>query len=235
MNAENVVSRSDWLKARMALLEKEKNFMRQRDALSAERRRLPWVLVDKDYVFHSAQGNCSLAALFGNKSQLIVQHFMFGEDWNEGCPSCSFWADGFNGTSVHFAHRDATFIAVSNAPYAQIDSYKKRMGWQFDWVSCHGSGFNHDYRVSFEKSDIESGSIDYNYRQAPISMNELPGISIFIKDATGQIFHTYSCYSRGLDNMNVVYQYLDLLPKGRDEDSLDFTMAWVRRHDQYGD
>lgn len=178
-------------------------------------------------------GEQTLAELFGGKNQLIVQHFMLGEDWEEGCPSCSFWADGFNGTTTHLAQRDAMFVAVSNAPLAKIETYRNRMGWSFDWVSCHGSTFNQDYQASFSAEDMSTGRMQYNYRETSFPVSEAPAISIFAKDGGGQVFHTYSCYSRGLDNMNVAYQYLDLLPKGRDEDSLPHPMAWVKRHDQY--
>ena len=172
------------------------------------------------------------------KSQLIVQHFMFGEDWDEGCPSCSFWADGFDGTTVHMIQRDAAFAAVSNAPYAKLAAYKVRMGWSFEWISAEGSTFSRDFGVTFAKEDVDRGSAVYNYR--PISTGaasgpvlELPGVSVFVRNKGGEIFHTYSCFARGLDNLNVAYQYIDLLPKGRDEDGLSFSMAWVRRHDAY--
>ncbi len=233
MNNAAVVSRDEWLELRNKLLTEEKEFTRRRDELSEARRQLPWVKVEQHYLFHNAGGELNLSAIFGDKSQLIVQHFMLGHDWQEGCPSCSFWADGFEGTTMHLAARDTAFVAISNAPYAVIANYKKRMGWTFDWLSSHGSSFNYDYHVSFSQSQIDSGSVEYNYRNSPISMNELPGISVFAKDESGQVFHTYSCYARGLDNMNVVYQYLDLLPKGRDEVDLKFPMAWVQRHDTY--
>ena len=228
----NIVSRQEWLVARKELLASEKAFVASRDALSAQRRELPWVAVDETYTFHGPDGQQSLADLFKGKSQLIVQHFMFGEDWTEGCPSCSFWADGFNGTTIHMEHRDTAFVAVSSAPYKKLHAFKQRMGWSFDWVSTHGSDFNLNHQVTFNAEQIESGSVNYNYRDVPLNMEELPGISVFVK-SEATIFHTYSCYSRGLDPMNVVYQYLDLLPKGRDEQRLEFPMAWVRRHDQY--
>jgi len=233
MNRPKIVTRSQWLQSRQALLAKEKQFMQQRDELSAARRQLPWVKVDQDYWFENSDGKHALADLFYDKAQLIVQHFMFSEDWDEGCPSCSLWADGFNGAVTHLGARNAHFIAVSNTPYNKIAAYKKRMGWGFDWLSCFGGTFNHDYHVSFTKAQVESGKIHYNYRESAFAATELPGISVFAKDAEGQIYHTYSTYSRGLDNVNVAYQLLDLLPEGRNEDELDFTMAWVRRHDQY--
>jgi len=234
MKAPAVATRDEWLAARKELLAEEKAFMRQRDTLSAKRRQLPWVKVEKNYTFQGLNGERTLAELFGDKSQLIVQHFMFGEDWDQGCPSCSFWADGYNGITTHMAHRDAAFVAVSNAPYPQIDAYKRRMGWTFDWFSSHGSSFNYDYHVSFTKEQLESGSADYNFGKS-FGGEEAPGTSIFAKDDANNVYHTYSCYGRGLDNMNAAYQYLDLLPKGRDEDELQFPMAWVRRHDQYED
>ena len=233
MTQANVASREEWLAARQELLEQEKAFLRQRDALSEQRRQLPWVKVEEDYTFDTDDGPRSLADLFGDKSQLIVQHFMLGEDWEAGCPSCSFWADGFDGTTVHLENRDAAFVAVSNASMAKINAYKKRMGWSFDWVSCHGSTFNHDYQASFTPEQMAADTLYYNFRETTFPASEAPGISIFAKDDSGQVYHTYSCYSRGLDNMNVAYQYLDLLPKGRDEGDLPHAMAWVQRHDQY--
>jgi len=233
MNSPKIVPREEWLKSRQELLSKEKQFMLQRDELSAARRQLPWVKVEEDYLFEDSDGQHRLLDLFRDKRQLIVQHFMFGEDWDEGCPSCSLWADGFNDAVTHLGARNAHFIAVSNTQYSKIATYKKRMGWNFDWLSCLGSRFNTDYQVSFTPAQIDSGKAEYNYRESAISMDELPGISVFTKDSTGQIYHTYSSYARGLDNLNVTYQLLDLLPEGRDEDALDFTMAWVRRRDQY--
>ncbi len=233
MNAPEIANRDQWLAARKALLAEEKAFQRKRDELSAMRRALPWVTVKEGYRFAGPDGEMALGDLFGDKSQLIVQHFMLGASWEEGCPSCSFWADGFNGTTDHMAHRDAAFVAVSNAPFSKIEAYKKRMGWNFDWVSCHGSKFNHDYHASFTPAEMQGGKIEYNYRKTTFPSEEAPAISIFARDDAGHLYHTYSCYSRGLDNMNVTYQYLDLLPKGRDEDQLAHPMAWVKRHDQY--
>ncbi len=249
MPPQAVVNRKEWIKARKALLDREKSFMRERDALSTARRQLPWVKVDSEYLFEDENGKHTLTDLFKDNSQLIVNHFMFGEGWDEGCPSCSMWADSFNGAVEHLQARDAGFIAVSSAPYTSIAAYKKRMGWNFPWLSCNvhdqrnssennpgnsqGHNFNHDYHVSFTQEEVDAGKIYYNYRDSAYAARELPGVSVFIKDETGQIFHTYSTYSRGLDNLNTTYQLLDLLPKGRDEDELDFTMAWVRRHDQY--
>jgi len=227
------VSRQNWLAARKKLLAKEKEFMQLRDELSQSRRELPWVKVEKTYHLECSDGIHSLSDLFCGCSQLIVHHFMMGEDWEEGCPSCSMWADGFNGNSAHFSARDAAFAVVSTASPTNIQSYKQRMGWAFQWYSSHNSDFNNDYQVSFTEDQIAGGSCEYNYRTTDNRMAELPGVSVFARDSQGAIYHTYSTYARGLDNLNIVYQYLDLLPKGRDESELEFTMAWVRRHDQY--
>jgi predicted dithiol-disulfide oxidoreductase (DUF899 family) len=233
MSTRDIVSPKTWVEARKQLLAKEKEFMRLRDELSEERRKLPWVEVKKTYALADSSGKHPLAELFHGHSQLIIYHFMMGNDWDEGCPSCSMWADGFNGNREHFAARDAAFAVVSTASPTKIDSYKKRMGWTFDWYSSLESDFNNDYHVSFTQHQIDGGKIEYNYRDTDIRMDELPGVSVFAKDEAGIVYHTYSTYSRGLDNMNVVYQYLDLLPKGRDEDELDYPQAWVRRRDQY--
>ena len=225
------VSRDEWLAARKAFLAKEKEFTRQRDQLSAARRELPWVEVDKTYVFDGPNGKETLAALFAGRSQLLVYHFMFGPDWEEGCPSCSFWADNYNGVVVHLNHRDVSLVAISRAPLAKVEQYKKRMGWSFKWMSSLGNDFNRDYHVSF--SPEEKDTAYYNYKAGGFPSSEAPGISVFSKDGTGGIFHTYSCYSRGLDMLNGAYHLLDLVPKGRDEAGLPHTMSWVRRHDKY--
>jgi predicted dithiol-disulfide oxidoreductase (DUF899 family) len=230
-----IVSREEWLAARQDLLAKEKEFTRQRDALSAERRKLPWVRVEKEYVFDAPGGKRTLAELFGGRSQLIVYHFMFGPGWEEGCPSCSFLGDHFGGSAVHLAHRDVTLLAVSRAPLPQIEGFKKRMGWGFPWVSSYGTDFNRDYHVSFTKDEITKGKVYYNYGETEFPSEEAPGASVFYKDGTGAVFHTYSTYARGLDILLGAYNFLDLVPKGRDEDSLKFTMAWVRHHDKYID
>lgn len=235
MTSERVATRETWLKARLDLLEQEKAFTRQRDELSRQRRELPMVPVDKTYVFQGPDGKETLADLFGNCSQLIVQHFMYGKGWGEGCPSCSFWADGFDGTTIHLQHRDASFVAVSNAPLDEIEAYRQRMGWTFKWVSSFGTEFNRDYQVTFTEDEIAAGSVYYNFRKTTFPAQEAPGVSIFYKNDEGQAFHTYSCYARGLDMLNSSYHYLDLLPKGRDEDDLPFIMSWIRRHDQYED
>jgi len=235
MEPHKIVSGAEWLEARRQFMQKEKEFTHARDALSAARRALPWERVEKDYTFETPRGRAGLADLFDGRHQLVVYHFMLGPDWEEGCKSCSFWADNFNGIDVHLRHRDVTLIAVSRAPLARIDAYKRRMGWTFPWVSSFGSDFNFDYQVSFRPEDIASGKGFYNYETVKNTMDELPGISVFFRDDDGAVFHTYSCYSRGIDMLNGAYHYLDLTPKGRDEAGLPFTMSWLRRHDQYED
>lgn len=233
MTRHNVVSREEWLIARKAHLAKEKEFTRARDALSRQRRALPWVKVDKPYVFDAPGGKKTLADLFGGRSQLIVYHFMFGPDWEEGCKSCSYLADHFDGAAVHLAQRDVTLVVVSHAPLPKIEAFKQRMGWRFPWVSSYGSDFNSDYHVSFSKDEMESGKVYYNYAMTEFGSDEAPGVSVFYKNEAGEIFHTYSTYARGLDILVGTYNFLDMAPKGRDEDSLSFTMAWVRHHDRY--
>src|SRR6266849_7968509 len=223
-----VVSREEWITARKELLAKEKNLTRQRDAVSAERRQLPWVKVDKEYVFDAPGGKKTLADLFEGRSQLIVYHFMFGPDWKEGCPSCSFNMDHTDGALVHLAQRDVTFAAISRATLPQIEAFKKRMGWRFAWVSSHGTDFNSDYRASFTQDEMAQGKVDYNFDHVEFPSAEAPGISIFYKDKNGNVFHTYSAYARGTENVVNTYNYLDLVPKGRDENGLPFPMAWVR-------
>jgi predicted dithiol-disulfide oxidoreductase (DUF899 family) len=227
-----VVSHEEWLKARLELLAAEKEFTRQRDALTRRRMAMPCKRVEKSYRFEGPNGALSLADLFDGRSQLIVYHFMFGPDWEEGCKSCSFWADNFDGIPIHLNHRDVTFTAVSRAPLAKIEAYKKRMGWSFPWVSSYGSDFNYDFHVSFTEELLAAGKVDYNYGLVE-GYEELPGLSVFYKNERGEVFHTYSCYARGIDMVNGAYQFLDLVPKGRDEDGFEFSMEWVRRHDQY--
>jgi len=234
MTGRKTATREAWRAARLELLEAEKDLMRRSDALAERRRALPRVRITKPYHFEGADGRKSLAELFAGRSQLIVYHFMFGPDWKEGCPSCSFWADNFEGIPVHLAHRDATLVAVSRAPYEKLAAYRERMGWTFPWYSSAASDFNFDFQVSYTPEQVSSGAAEYNYRQAKV-MEELPGISVFARDAGGDLFHTYSTYARGLDMLNGAYRYMDLLPKGRDEDGLPWTMAWLRRHDQYED
>ena len=228
-----IVSRDEWLAARKQLLAREKRLTREKDAIAAERRRLPWVKVEKNYVFDSPSGKKTLADLFEGRSQLIIYHFMFGPDWQEGCPSCSFNMDHTDGALVHLAQRDVSFAAVSRAPLAKIEPFKKRLGWRFNWVSSYGSDFNYDYGVSFTEEQIAKGKVHYNYDLVPFPSTEAPGISVFYKDQQGNIFHTYSAYARGSENVLNTYNYLDWVPKGRDEDALPFTMAWVRHHDRY--
>ena len=228
-----IVTREEWVEARRLHLANEKALTRQRDELSRQRRELPWVKVDKQYVFDSAQGKQTLAELFDGRSQLIVYHFMFGPDWEQGCPSCSFLADHIDGSAVHLAQRDVTLLAVSRARVPQIEAFKQRMGWRFKWVSSYANDFNYDYHVSFTKEQVASGAKYYNYDVTPYPSEEAHGTSVFYKDAAGDIFHTYSAYARGCDILLGAYNWLDLAPKGRDEDGLGFTMAWVRHHDRY--
>jgi predicted dithiol-disulfide oxidoreductase (DUF899 family) len=229
-----VVSREEWTKARKELLAKEKKNTRERDALAAERRALPWVKVEKNYVFDSPGGKKTLAELFDGRSQLIIYHFMFGPDWKEGCPSCSFLMDHTDPTLVHLAQRDVSFAAVSHAPISKIEPFKKRMGWKFNWVSSSNNDFNRDFHVSFKPEEVK-GKVEYNFEMTQFPSTEGPGISVFSKDKNGDIFHTYSAYARGTETAVTTYNYLDLVPKGRDEDHLPFTMAWVRHHDRYAD
>jgi len=233
MRDHRVVSRQEWLAARTAFLEKEKQFTRQRDQLSRERRQLPWVEVDKPYAFAGPRGVQPLAALFGKQSQLIVYHFMFAPEWDEGCPHCSFWADNFDGIDVHLRQRDVSFVAVSRAPLAKIEAFKRRMGWRFPWVSSAPGDFNRDYHVSFTPDELENGTAVYNYTKQEADMTDREGISCFYQDPRGRVFHTYSCYARGIDMVNGAYHFLDLAPKGRDEAGLEFSQAWVRHHDRY--
>jgi predicted dithiol-disulfide oxidoreductase (DUF899 family) len=228
-----VVSDAEWTSARKELLAKEKEFTRQRDEISRLRRELPWEKVEKLYNFDTPSGKQSLADLFDGRHQLIVYHFMFGPGWSEGCPSCSFLADHFDGSTIHLANRDTTLVVVSRAPIEQIEAFKKRMGWKFKWVSSFGLDFNFDYHVSFTKEDIDKGNIYYNYAKGQFPSEEAPGASVFYKEENGDVFHTYSTYGRGLDIFLGAYNFLDITPKGRDEDGLAFTMSWVRHHDKY--
>jgi predicted dithiol-disulfide oxidoreductase (DUF899 family) len=226
-----VVSSGEWLDARMRLLAKEKEFTQLRDELSQARRDLPWERVDKNYVFDGPNGAESLTELFGGRSQLIVYHFMFNPEWEAGCKSCSFWADSFERNVVHLNHRDVTLVAISRAPLGKIEAFRKRMGWTFKWLSSAANDFNFDYQVSFRPEQLATGEVYYNYRQRKSSMTDLVGISVFYRDADGNVFHTYSCYERGVDMMNAAYHYLDLVPKGRDEGGR--TQFWVRHRDSY--
>ena len=233
INPARVVSEAEWLVARKDLLSREKELTRLRDEVSRHRRELPWVKVDKEYVFDGPNGQETLADLFDGRSQLIVYHFMFGPDWEEGCKSCSYLADHFDGANWHLRHRDASFVVISRAPLPKLGAYKKRMGWRFKWVSSYGNDFNFDYHVSATEEEQAKGKMHYNYQVQEWVNEEMPGLSVFHKDEEGDVFHTYSTYARGLDILVGAYNFLDLVPKGRDEDDLDFTMEWVRRHDQY--
>jgi len=230
---QNIVTPSEWLAARKELLTEEKRLTRQMDAVSAKRRALPWVKIEQDYQFDSRKGRVSLADLFAGRSQLVIQHFMLGEGWGEGCPSCSFMADHTDGMLPHLAARDVTMLAVSQAPLAEIEAFKKRMGWHFEWLSSRGSRFNHDFHVSFTEEEIATGQVNYNYTKQAFPKTEAPGISVLHKTANGDIFHTYSVYGRGVELMMGAYRILDLTPKGRDEDGLDWPQMWVRYHDSY--
>jgi predicted dithiol-disulfide oxidoreductase (DUF899 family) len=228
-----VVSEEQWIAARKELLAAEKEFTRQRDAISAKRRELPWVKVEKKYVFDGPNGKESLSDLFRGKSQLIIYHFMFGPGWEQGCPSCSYLGDHFDGSLVHLNARDVTFSAISRAPIPQIAAFKKRMGWRFHWVSSNSTDFNYDYKVSFTKEEQAKGKVNYNFGLMEFPSEEAPGLSVFYKNAAGEIFHTYSTYGRGLDILLGAYNFLDMTPKGRDEGALAHAMAWVRHHDRY--
>ena len=232
MENREIVSEADWLVARKDLLTREKEFSRQRDALSAARHSLPWVKIDKKYVFDGPKGKETLAELFDGRSQLIDYHFMLGPGWGEGCKSCSYLADHFDGANRHLPHRDVTFVVISRAPLSEIEAYQKRMGWRFKWLSSHDNEFNFDYYVSFTKEEEKANKVYYNYGTGEFMSDELPGLSVFYKDENGDIFHTYSTYARGLDILVGAYNFLDLVPKGRDENP-DSTMDWVRRHDEY--
>jgi predicted dithiol-disulfide oxidoreductase (DUF899 family) len=233
--SHKIVSRGEWIEARKQLLAREKEFTRLRDQLSQDRRDLPWVRVDKDYVFDGPNSKETLAELFAGRRQLIVYHFMFDPDWEAGCKHCSFWADNFNGIIVHLNHRNATMVAISRAPYDKLEAFRKRMGWSFKWLSSYHTDFNQDYHVSVTPEELAKGETYWNYRWRAPNSSEHAGISVFYKDPSDGVFHTYSCYERGLDMLNVAYHYLDLAPKGRDEADLPFRQAWVRYHDNYED
>ena len=227
-----VVSHEEWLAARTAFLAKEKSFTHQREDLARERRELPWEQVTKRYVFDTAAGKQTLADLFEGRHQLAVYHFMFNPSDEAGCPHCSFWADHYDAIGVHLNARDVTFAVISRAPLAKIEPFRKRMGWKFKWVSSGGTDFNYDHQASFSDAELKSGTVFYNYAKAPPVAPDREGISVFYRDDNGNVFHTYSCYARGIDMVNGTYQFLDLVPKGRDEDP-EFAQAWVRYHDRY--
>jgi predicted dithiol-disulfide oxidoreductase (DUF899 family) len=232
MTDHRVVTREEWTAARTHLLEREKELTRLRDQVSQERRELPWVRVEEQYLFDSPNGRETLSDLFDGRSQLLVYHFMFDPAWTEGCKSCSFWADNYAGIIAHLAQRDVTMVTVSKAPLSTLEAFKQRMGWRFKWVSSFGSDFNRDFHVSFTPEERQA-AVWYNYAMRRFGSPEAPGASVFYRDADGQIYHTYSCYARGLDAVNGAYQWLDLVPKGRDEAALPYTMAWVRHRDRY--
>jgi predicted dithiol-disulfide oxidoreductase (DUF899 family) len=230
IHSPKVVSRAEWLVARKKFLIKEKEFTRERDALNAERRNLPMVKIDKEYIFDSPSGKQTLADLFGGRSQLIVYHFMFGPEWKEGCPSCSFLSDHIDGPRVHLENHDVSIVAVSRAPLAKLEAFKKRMGWGFKWVSSYGNEFNRDFHVSFSKEEIAKGKMYYNYDERRFPSEEAHGVSVFYKNEKGEVFHTYSAYARGADILLGAYNWLDLTPKGRNESG---PMDWIDYHDRY--
>ena len=224
-------TREAWQRARLALFRREKELTKLRDELSAQRRALPWVPVERSYTFQTAEGPRSLAALFGDKTQLLVYHLMFAPEWQAACNRCTFWAENFSSNLIHLAHRDVAFAAISRAPVAKLKAYAERMGWSFPWASSEDGSFNYDFAVSFTEAQRASNELVYNFGTLPAMSSDLPGFSVFAKDEQGALFHTYSCYARGIDMMNATYQYLDLVPSGRDE--ADGAMAWLRRRDEY--
>ena len=235
MQHNRIVSQDEWLAARKQHLSKEKELTRFRDELSRQRRELPWVKIEKPYVFDAPDGKATLGDLFDGRSQLIVKHFMFGPGWKEGCVGCSFEVDHIEGTLVHLGHHDVTYVVVSRAPLAEIEAFRKRMGWRFKWVSSFGSDFNYDFHVSFTKDEIMKGEVYYNYGMSKFQSEELSGRSVFYKDATGEIFHTYSAYGRGTEELLSTYVCLDLTPNGRNETGPNHNLTdWVRHHDRYG-
>jgi predicted dithiol-disulfide oxidoreductase (DUF899 family) len=228
----SIVSKEAWVAARKQLLQKEKEFTRLRDELSRERRELPWERVEKKYVFETESGSQSLGDLFEGRQQLVVYHFMFAPEWDTGCKSCSFWADNFNGIVAHLNQRDVSFVAISRASWNKLHAFARRMGWSFKWASAGSNDFNFDYQVSFTAQQIE-GEVEYNYGKRKFPATDAPGVSVFVRDEQGNIFHTYSSFGRGIDMLNTAYHYLDLVPKGRDEEGLPYSMAWVKLHDLY--
>ena len=235
MSDHAVVSREEWLEARKALLAKEKEFTRQRDEMTRQIRELPWTKVEKSYVFDTKDGKQSLADLFGRHSQLIIYHFMFDPEWNEGCKSCSYLADHYHPSVVHLEHRDVALVTVSRAPLDKLLAFQQRMSWSFKWVSSYETDFNHDYHVTFTPEEMAEGKTYYNYDIRPFPVAEAPGISVFTRNDKGDVFHTYSTYGRGLDIFISAYHLLDIVPKGRNEDDLVYSMEWVRHHDRYDD
>jgi predicted dithiol-disulfide oxidoreductase (DUF899 family) len=233
LEEHKIVSANDWVEARKSLLIKEKEFTVLRDQLNQQRRELPWKAVNKEYLFEGPNGKETLTELFDGRSQLIVYHFMFDPSWDGGCPHCSFWADNFNDIIVHLNQRDVTMIVASMAPYSKLAEYERLMGWDFKWVSSYDSDFNFDFDVSFTPEELDKKEAFYNYNLQDTNSPEREGVSVFYKDPASQVFHTYSAYARGIDMLNVAYHYLDLVPKGRDEEDHEFRQFWVRRHDEY--
>lgn len=232
MTEPTIVDADAWRAARLAHLEKEKAFTRERDALSAARRELPWMEVDAGYTFTGPDGETTLLELFGDSPQLLVYHFMYGPDWEEGCPSCSFWADNYHGTLAHLQHRNTRFVLTSRAPIERLETYRARMGWDVPWYSTLGSSFNYDMGVSFTPEQIESGEPLYNHGTMPAFGEESPGLSAF-RRVGDSVYLTYQTFARGLDMLNGTYHHLDVTSLGRDEDELPWPMAWLHRHDQY--
>lgn len=228
-----VVNEEEWLVARKQLLLEEKAFQVKRDELAAKRQAMPWRRVEQDYVFEGESGKRTLDELFADSSQLIVYHFMFHPDWDAGCKSCSFWADSFDGSVEHLAARNTAMVVISRAPLAKLQAYQQRMGWSFPWYSSQGTTFNFDFNVSFKPEDIDAGTATYNYVDGASVPEDMPGFSVFAKEKDDAIYHTYSTYSRGLDPFNATYQLLDIVPRARDEADLEYSMDWLRRHDEY--
>ncbi|VIO81559.1 DUF899 domain-containing protein [Bradyrhizobium ivorense] len=233
MQQHKIVSREEWIVARKALMAGEKELTQAREALSRQRRELPWVKVDKPYLFDGPSGKVTLGDLFKGRPQLVVQHIMFAPEWDVACKSCSFWADGYDRMAPHLAARDTTMAGISRAPWAKLEAFKQRMGWTFDWVSSGDNDFNYDYGVTFTREQMDKGEAQYNFGTTPPYGDELPGVSVFYRDDSGAVFHTYSTFARGLDMMNAAYHYLDLTPLGRHEEGLPYPMDWVRLRDQY--
>ncbi|WP_009964156.1 DUF899 domain-containing protein [Verrucomicrobium spinosum] len=234
LSSHEIVSRAEWIEARKALIKKEKAAAQVQDELAEERRKLPWVKVEKNYVFDTPTGKKSLADLFAGNSQLIVYHFMFGPGWKEGCPGCSFMVDHFDGPHIHLFHHDVTLIAVSRATLPELEEYKTRMGWKFPWVSAHDTDFNQDYHVSATEGDKARGKMEYNFEETDLEIDELPGVSVFYKDDHGNVFHTYSDYARTTESLLGAYHFLDITPKGSNENGPNFNLGdWVKRRDEY--
>ncbi|HXQ30079.1 MAG TPA: thioredoxin family protein [Gemmatimonadales bacterium] len=227
-----VVPHDQWVAAREALLAQEKAFTRAKDDLTRQRRSLPWERVEKAYVFDAPSGRETLADLFDGRSQLVVYHFMFGPEMRMGCKHCSFWADHYDGPGLHLPYRDVSFVAISRTPLAQIEAFKQRMGWRFKWVSSGDTDFNYDLGVSFTSDELEQGTMVYNYEPTDAGGRDREGLSVFYQSPDGTVFHTYSCYARGIESLNGTYHFLDLVPKGRDENP-DDPQSWVRHHDRY--